>query len=1137
MSLHVHSEYSSLDGWSTVDEIAERMLEIQCPFCGLTDHGVVAGHIDFDKAMRSRGLNPVFGCELYHGIKFDGMAKKNERDQAHLIALAMTDGGLKNLWRLTNATAQRERFHHVGRVTNDDIVKFKEGILFTSACPLGLVPRGLLRGDNTMLNWYLDNLGDNFRIEITTYPGDAEWRDMDSDEDEITTPQIVNERLVEVAEERGIPITYGDDGHYARMDQYEEHDMYIAAQVRQSMYTPIEERKMWHPPGALCIKDEETVRKALHYLPENVVDDAIYNTWEIGIDADAHLPDVDRAHMPVFVPADCPWLNEDEEWEPKALFEELVDLGIEERYKGTPREKQAYEKARHEMDVLCEDGLEHYFLLAWDVIQFCKVEGINVGPGRGSSAGSIVAYALGITDVDPLHYDLYFERFWNKGRTEGFPDIDTDFAKSRRGEILDYLVKRIGIKEVCSIGTITRMKPVAVIEKLATACEISHGEMEHLKRIVKQTKDIEIHGHEQIGWSPEFEPGKVIYVNTSTDQNPEGDKIGKEIREWIGEDKGVGKNARRERFVEMCEHACSRNSNYGIHASGIVVADIDLSAYAPAYLRGKNPKTEGVPATQFPMILIDVLKLLKLDVLGLKTLDTLAEWDKLMTEKGIETEWSGLDREEHPDEMWDLMEEGFVSGIFQCETKAGKILTEKLKPRNIEDLGVIVALNRPGPQRDGVPNRYIARKEGRSEITYPHPMLEDLLKPTYGLFVYQEQIIRFMSALGYTLGEADAVRKVLGKKHPEKLSEIFEGFNEWDKHGFLQVAMEKGFSKTVATEVWKTIEGFASYSFNKSHAIAYGIIAFRTLYAKYYGPQEFYIACIRTVAKDKRAELTPEYIKEARRAGFKVLPPDIRYSKGQVDVHDGHIYFGFSDIKGVGTGGEYLVHLRDNEGFDISTPEAFEEMLDAFNDLESAKRKEDELEGILVVGWKSPKSILNSQKLALVHAVGAWDELEGAATELRVKQAMEKDLLSVILTDDTEEILAENEEVLEQCSSWDDVVLSWEEKEADEELHNDWIYEDTGEPVPMSKRYRAYRLPGIITGVKPTKVRATGKAMGIVTIEYGRHELQFACFSNKWPASKFMFKEHNVGIFVIRQTPSTDRSSEGYHFETGHLLR
>lgn len=1128
MSLHVHSEYSSLDGWSSVDEIAERMLEIKCPFCGLTDHGVVAGHIEFDKAMRSRNLNPVFGAELYHGLGIDTTMKKNERDQAHLIALAMTDEGLRNLWRLTNATSDRAHFHHVGRVFNDDIVKYKEGIIFTSACPLGLVPQGLLKGDNTMLNWYLENLGDNFRMEITTYPGDVEWRDSDSDEDAVVTPRLINELIVDTAQERGIPITYGDDGHYARPDQYEEHDMYIAAQTRQSIYTPIEERKMWHPPGALCIKDEKTVRENLGYLPDSVVDEVIANTYEIGEAADAHLPDADRPHMPVFIPGDSPWLDDPDE-DVSALFIRLVSEGIEEIYGGTEREAEAMEKAIYEMETLMEDNLEHYFLLAWDVIQFCKTEEINVGPGRGSSAGAIVAYALGITDVDPLHYDLYFERFWNKGRTDGFPDIDTDFAKSRRGEILDYLIARIGLERVCSIGTITRMKPVAVIEKLALACEIDHGEMEQLKKIVKQTKDIEIHGHEQIGWSPEYEPDKVIYVNTSTEMNPEGDKVGEEIQEWIGKDK------KREKFVQMCEHACSRNSNYGIHASGIVVADIDLSDFAPAYRRGGK---DGIPATQFPMVTIEKRKLLKLDVLGLKTLDTLAQWDKLMKAKGVETNWSSLDRQEHPEEMWDLLEEGFVSGVFQVETPSGKALAEKLKPRSIEDLAVLGSLNRPGPQRDGVPNRYIARMEGRTEVTYPHPILEDILKPTYGLFVYQEQIIRFMGALGYSLGDADAVRKILGKKHPEKLSEIFEGFNEWDKKGFLEVAIEKGFTKAVATEVWKSIEGFASYSFNKSHAVAYAIIGFRCLYAKYHGPQEFYIACIRTVDKQKRAELTPQYIKEARRAGIKVLPPDIRYSQGEVDVHDDHIYFGFGDIKGVGNAGAYLAELRDEEGFDISDPDAFAEMLTCFNDIKLAEKKQILDEGaVLPEGWKSPKQMLNEKHLTLVHAVGAWDGLEESAADLRTKQQCELDLLSVILTDDTEEILLEHEETIEQCSSWDQAVMSWEDKENDPEQAVDWTYEDTGEEVPMSKRYRDYRLPGIITGVKPTKVRSTGKAMGIVTIEYGRHELSFACFSNKWPSNKFMFKPHRVGIFTIRQSAPSDKRGDGYHFESGHLLK
>jgi DNA polymerase-3 subunit alpha len=411
-------------------------------------------------------------------------------------------------------------------------------------------------------------------------------------------------------------------------------------------------------------------------------------------------------------------------------------------------------------------------------------------------------------------------------------------------------------------------------------------------------------------------------------------------------------------------------------------------------------------------------------------------------------------------------------------------------------------------------------------------MLEDLLRPTYGLFVYQEQIIRFMSLLGYSLGEADAVRKVLGKKQPEKLSEIFEGFNDWDKHGFLQVAMEKGFTEEVATEVWQSIEGFASYSFNKSHAIAYGIIAFRCLYAKYHGAQEWYIACIRTVPKEKRAELTPQYIKEARRKEIKVLPPDIRYSQGQIDVHDGNIYFGFGDIKGVGVGGDYVAKLRDEEGFDISSVEAFAEMLECFNDVALAERKENPGEP----HGPSPKMILNEKKLSLVHAVGAWDGLEDSAIDLVAKQATELEHLNVVLTDNTEELLEAHADVIAQCDSWDEATMSWEEKEDDPDLAEEWVY-DTGESVPMNKRSREYRLPGIISEVRQTKVKSTGKAMGIITVEFGRHELSFACFPNQWLPNKFMFKPHNVGLFKIRHSPANGSHREGYSFESGHLLK
>lgn len=1124
MSLHVHSEYSSLDGWSTVDEIGDRMLDIGCPFCGLTDHGVVAGHIDFDKAMRKRGLNPVFGAELYHGIDYsDGKGKK--RDQAHLIALAMTDEGLRNLWRLVNATSAKEKFHYVGRVSNEDISKYKEGIMFTSACPLGLVPQGLLQEDTSMLNWYLNELGDNFRIELTTYPGDAEWSDMDA-EGNMVTPRLVNELLVNAAYERGVPLTYGDDGHYARPDQFEQHDMYLASQTGQTIYTPIDERKQYHPPDAVCIKDLPMVEENLSYLGEQVVAEAITNTFEIGEKADAHLPNVDRAHMPVFITKDCPWIADDQAdlSEAVSLFITLVEEGIERIYGGTERESEAWERALREIEVLVADGLENYFLMAWDVMQFCDSEGINRGPGRGSSAGCIVAYALGITDVDPLHYDLYFERFWNSGRAEGFPDIDSDFARSRRGEIREYLLKRWGEDRVSSIGTIVRMKPIATIGKLLKACAISFTEEKEIKAIVERTKDIAIHGTEQIGWNPEIEPGKVIYVKND---------VGDQIEEWIGN------NENRRTFIEMCEFTCSRNSNYGIHPSGIVVSDIDLAAYAPSYLRGG--KAEGVPATMFPMKLIDYLRLLKLDVLGLKTLDTLDEWHRQMAEKGIDINWSGLDLEEHPEEMWDLLEKGYVSGIFQIETSEGRKITKMIKPRSVEDLGVIVALNNPGPSRAGVPEKFAARREGREEVTYVHPLLEEILQPTYGLFVYQEQIIRFMGTLGYSLNDADAVRKILGKKQPEKLGALYRGEGEWEGKGFLAVAQEKGLSKDAVESVWKDWENFASYSFNKSHSIAYGILAFRGLFAKYYAPSEFYMACIRTLEQQKKAELMPQYIREAKRMEIEVLPPDIRYSQADVSVHEGQIYFGFGDVTGVASGGKHIVALRDEKRLDISTPENMIADLERINDKYLKQKKEAAKDGKpYPKSSKSPKQIVDASKLTALYEAGAWDALQERLVwhdddlkplTLTEKQELEQKLLGVILTDDSEMILANNAEILEECDTYGDALMPWGEKES----LFDWT-DNNGDEVPPNKRGVSYKLPGTINNIHLTRVKASGAGMGIVTMEYLDKEITYAVFSKKWKSLKFLFKLRATGIFTIRHTAPNDKRGEGYHLEEGFAL-
>jgi DNA polymerase-3 subunit alpha len=808
--LHNHSEFSQLDGWSTAAEIAARCQDIGCPCCGLTDHGVVAGHLQFAKELTKVGVKPIFGCEVYQGTKTEGFEKK--RDQAHLIALAMTDQGLRNLWALNSCAADDDHFYYVGRVFREEILKYKEGIVFTSACALGLVPKGAMRDDYDDLNWYLDNLGDNFYIELSTYPGDKEFNDRDLDGTPITT-RLVNEALVEIGLERGCQFVYGDDGHYAFPEQWSLHDIYLARQTGDTVFTPVDERTMYHPENALCIKDETMVRENLSYLPSSVVDNAIGNAVAIGERASAQLPEI-RRHLPTFIPSHCPWVSDvdreniAEVDDPDvSLFLLLVIDGMHRRY-GSDPSGEAWERVSYECETLVRDGIHHYFLMGWDQIAFCDHAGISRGPGRGSSAGCIVAYCLGITDVDPLHYGLIFERFWNSGRTDGFPDIDSDFARSSRQDVINYLKGRWGEEMVCAIGTVGRMKPKKVCENMAKAFGITGEDLGDLKRIIGETPDIEIHGVDQIGWSRKREPGKVIYVEEA---------VGDEIQKWIGTDEI------KEMYIEMCREACSRVHLYGIHPSGVVVSDVPLNNELPAALRGSKDDPDGKrPATQFPMDDVDGRSFVKLDVLGLRTLDTLDHWSAMMKDEGIDIEWSGLDLQDHPEEMWDLIDHGFTAGVFQLETPGGKRLCGKMNIRSLDDLAVIVALNRPGPNVE----RYIAKRNGDEEITYPHARLEELLSPilapTYGEFVYQEQVINYFNALGYTLNESDAVRKILGKKKPEALEALHDGTGVWEGRGYIFMAQAARVPEKPAQSVWDGLERFASYSFNKCcHAKTY----------------------------------------------------------------------------------------------------------------------------------------------------------------------------------------------------------------------------------------------------------------------------------------------------------------------------
>lgn len=1123
--LHVHSEYSSLDGWSEMEEIARRADEIGAPAVGLTDHGVVAGHLKFAKALEKVGVNPVFGSELYMGTKTEGFEKK--RDQSHLIALAMTDRGLRNLWALDSCAADEDHYYYVGRVFKEDIAKYKEGIVFTSACALGLVPKGLMADDYAWLNWYLDTLGDDFYIELSTYPADKPFEDRDGGEP--TSTRIINEALVSVGLERGCQFVYGDDSHYAFPEHFHEHDIYLARQTGQTIFTPVEDRKMWHPPGALAMKDEETVREALSYLPASVVDNCVANSVALGERAQAQLPEV-RRHLPVFVPGDCPFL--DDEWRKLTadeLFLRLVVDGIFDRY-GEHPSVEVWERVSYECETLIRDGIHHYFLMGWDEIMFCDKEGISRGPGRGSSAGCIVAYALKITDVDPLHYGLIFERFWNSGRTDGFPDIDSDFPQSARQRVIDYLKDRWGQEHVCAIGTVGRMKPKKVCENMAKAFGITDAELIVIKSIVGKTTDIEILGIDQIGWSREREPGKVSYVD---------EDCGDEIAEWIGDltpdDNGfvkLGARTRKE-YIDMCRQACSRVHLYGIHPSGIVISDVQLNDELPAALRGS--KADGrKAATQFPMDDVDSRYFVKLDVLGLRTLDTLDHWEVMMAEEGVEVEFSGLDLKPQEPEMWDMLQNGFAAGVFQVESGYPRSLCERMNARSVEDLAVIVALNRPGPIGDKIPDRYIARRSGDEEVTYAHARLKEILHPwlapTQGLFVYQEQVINFFNSIGYTLHESDAVRKILGKKKPEKLTALYDGTEEWKGRGYLQMAEAAGIPTKHADDTWGGLERFAAYSFNKSHAVAYGIIGFRCVYAKYWGGPQFYASCTRTAENEKRKEMLPLYVNEARRLGLEFFPPDIELSQGWASVFDStEIYMGFGDVKGVGNSGDYMAKLRDELPHDTVEDfyEAFEVMSDEYLAQKKSRTKllaKGEDVSHIVLPEKSPKQLLGKNKIENIYRSGAWDRyMETPDISMAVRQELEEELLGVILTDTSAAAFATNSDEVQECAQdWPQLKLSYGEKI------------DPDDPADAF----VYRVPGVVSMVEERRGRASGKSYGLITITFDQYEQSFVAHNSQWKSHKFLFRMRTPGVFQIKQGPPTEFADVySYQFTKGHALQ
>lgn len=594
--VHNHSEYSALDGCSKVTEIATRIEEIGAPGAFLTDHGNVAGWRAFDKAMKARDLFAGFGMEGYQAsVHRKHIPEKRKQDAFHVILLAQNPTGVRNLMCLSDA-ANRDGYYYKPRLDWELLEEYNEGLVCTSACAMGLVARGIVNDDHSDLNRYLNIFGDRFFIELHTYKKDKFFEKSGMTQGEL------NEQLVGLAVERGIPLVYANDAHYTHKDHYPYHEVMLAMQMNKSLD---DEDRMSHPP-CLYIMDEKEVSDALDYLPRPLVDQAILNSdiiMQMCREAKLEEP---RMHLPRFQP------REKVEGSNSSLLVKLVEDGCEQRYGDVTDEVE--DRAIMELETILgskDQVLVDYFLITWDFCNWLDAQGIERGPGRGSAGGSLVSYVLGITDVDPIKYNLYFERFYNAGREEGLPDIDTDVERAGRPLVLQYFKDRYGQNNVIPIGTHIRMKPLATIDKLGKPLGIPYNDIENIKKIIKVIPDIGILSAEQIGWHS----GPGIKVAVLEDEVASV-KLAPFIEEYPD-------------LFECAEFIGGRISTYGIHASAVVVSDVDVRGCLPAMMLTARDvdgtKSDRQPATQIEMREVEKLGFPKMDILGLRTLDTLKQ--------------------------------------------------------------------------------------------------------------------------------------------------------------------------------------------------------------------------------------------------------------------------------------------------------------------------------------------------------------------------------------------------------------------------------------------------------------------------------------------------------------------------------
>ncbi len=827
--LHVHTKYSLLDGASKIPELIGRAAQLGMDSIAITDHGVMYGVIEFYKEAKKQGIKPIIGCEVYvaPGSRLEKSGGSGDDKYYHLVLLAENNEGYSNLVKIVSM-GFIDGFYYKPRVDYEVLRKYSGGVIALSACLAGEVSRNLRRGmydeAKAAAGRYLDIFGrGNYFLELQDHG--------------IADQKTVNQGILRISKEMDIPLVATNDIHYVYPEDWEPHDILLCLQTGKKL---ADNDRLRYEGGQYYLKSEEEMRELFPYVPQ-----AIENTHKIAERCNVELE---------FGVTKLPRFDVPEGYDSYGYLKKLCYDGLAARYPEDDGEIKR--QLEYELDVISRMGYVDYFLIVWDFIHYARSKGIAVGPGRGSAAGSVVSYCLEITNIDPVKYQLIFERFLNPERVS-MPDIDVDFCFERRQEVIDYVTSKYGADQVVQIVTFGTMAARAVVRDVGRVMDLPYSLCDQVAKMIPKELNITV--------SDALKKSRELMSAYESDE-------------------------RVHRLIDMSLRLEGLPKHTSTHAAGVVISSKPVMEYVPL-----SRSQEGMLTTQFTMTEIEQLGLLKMDFLGLRTLTVIQNTQEMLAARGVRLDVNHIDMSDT--KVFDMLSTGKNDGVFQLESGGMKSFMKELRPRSLEDLIAGISLYRPGPM-EFIP-QYIRGKNNPAAVTYDTPQLKPILQSTYGCIVYQEQVMQIVQDLGgYSLGRADLVRRAMSKKKDDVMQKERRNFVCGNEEEGIPGCINKGISENIANKIFDEMTDFAKYAFNKSHAAAYAVVAYQTAYLKCYYPVEFMAALLTSVID--KGDKVAEYIQVCRAMGIEILPPDINKGEWGFSVDDGRIRYGLASIKGLG---------------------------------------------------------------------------------------------------------------------------------------------------------------------------------------------------------------------------------------------